>query len=166
LLPDETVTPAAEGQLPDSPRRTDTDADFRAQERAGAFDFAWEDPTAEDGVPLPEDPAASGMLALTQADCDRQHIQCFRRCWSSKPPWPLNKGDAGHYKYCQSKCLAKYMACLGKAGLLRTFASLEQAKTWLKQHPVLVGTIVVVAGVAYIVSTGGGGALILLPAAA
>ena len=56
------------------------------------------------------------------------------------------------------------MACLARAGLLKTFESLKNATEWLAQHPeIVVGTVVVVAGAAFIVSTGGGGALILLP---
>ena len=124
---------------------------------------------AEVGVPAPADyllesePGVSEQ-ALTQAECDKQHIECFRACWRAKPPWPLKKGDAGHYKYCTSKCLAEYMACLAKAGLLKTFDSLKSATEWLRQHPeVVVGTVVVVAGAAFVVSTGGAGALILLP---
>lgn len=113
---------------------------------------------------LLESEAGVSAQALTQAACDEQHIECFRACWTTKPPWPLKRGDAGHYKYCTSKCLAEYMACLAKAGLLKTFDSLKSAAQWLAQHPeVVVGTVVVVAGTAFIISTGGAGALILLP---
>jgi len=59
------------------------------------------------------------------------------------------------------------MACLAAAGALRAFDSMEQATSWLRENPgVVLGTVVLVAGVAYVVSTGGAGALILLPAAA
>ena len=44
-------------------------------------------------------------------DCDQEHIECFRRCWSQCPPWPIERGKRGHYLYCQSKCLAEYMEC-------------------------------------------------------
>jgi hypothetical protein len=54
----------------------------------------------------------------------------------------------------------------GVRRLARSFQNLAQAMVWLRQHPgIAVGTVVLVAGVAYIVSTGGAGALILLPAA-
>ncbi len=125
------------------------------------------DPTANRAdYSLEGEPGVSAQAA-TQAECDEPQIQCFRACWKAKPPWPLTRGDAGHYKYCQSKCLAEYMACLAAAGLLKTFESLKNATDWLAQHPeIVVGTVVVVAGAAFIVSTGGGGALILLPLAA
>lgn len=122
--------------------------------------------SAESVIDPGEDPAGSSMLALTEADCDSQHIECFRRCWTAKPPWPITKGNAGHYKYCQSKCLKEYLACLAEAGIVRAFAGLGQARFWLAQNPrIAVGTLVLVAGVVYVVSTGGAGALILLPAA-
>lgn len=44
-------------------------------------------------------------------DCDQEHIECFRRCWSQCPPWPIERGKRGQYLYCQSKCLAEYMEC-------------------------------------------------------
>jgi hypothetical protein len=128
---------------------------------------------AEDGSASAEAPidareglSGSSTLAVTEADCDQKHIECFRRCWSATPPWPITKGKAGHYKYCQSKCLTEYLACLAAAGLVRAFAGLAQARFWLAQNQhIAVGTLVLVAGVAYVVSTGGAGALILLPAA-
>jgi len=144
----EAVAPAAAIPFPDSPAALATTNDLSAN-------------TAK--YPLESEPGVSAQ-ALTQAECDEQHVECFRSCWEARPPWPLKRGDAGHYKYCTSKCLAEYMACLTKAGLLRTFDSLKNAKDWLAQHPeVLVGTVVVVAGTAFIISTGGAGALILLP---
>jgi RHS repeat-associated protein len=44
-------------------------------------------------------------------NCDQEHIDCFRDCWKRCPPWPIENGKRGHYLYCQSKCLAEYMAC-------------------------------------------------------
>ena len=44
-------------------------------------------------------------------DCDQEHVECFRKCWSQCPPWPIDRGKRGHYLYCQSKCLAEYMEC-------------------------------------------------------
>lgn len=47
------------------------------------------------------------------------------------------------------------------------FSSIDRALDWLKEHEteVAVGTVVVVAGVAFIVATGGAGALVLAPLA-
>jgi len=50
-------------------------------------------------------------------DCSKEQIICFRRCWNSNPPWPIEKGKRGHYLYCQSKCLAEYLECVAEGGL-------------------------------------------------
>jgi RHS repeat-associated protein len=101
--------------------------------------------------------------------CEIAQIQCFRRCFNSPAPWPMKKGDMWHYRYCESKCLAEYMACkaaeVGSRLVTTIFETLAAATAWLRDHPeVVVGTVLVVAGVAYIVATGGSGALILIPA--
>ncbi|WP_164016830.1 hypothetical protein [Pyxidicoccus trucidator] len=45
------------------------------------------------------------------------------------------------------------------------FSSIDSALEWLREHKteVAIGTVVVVAGVAFIVATGGTGALVLAP---
>lgn len=56
---------------------------------------------------------------------------------------------------------------LAEAGKLRvSFPAVDSAVDWLKQHQreLVVGTIVVIAGVAFVVATGGGGILVLAPA--
>lgn len=47
------------------------------------------------------------------------------------------------------------------------FPNIDRALTWLREHntEVAIGTVVVVAGVAFVVATGGSGALILAPLA-
>ena len=47
-------------------------------------------------------------------DCDQEQIDCFRSCWNDCPPWPIKKGNAGHYRYCQTKCLVEYMECVAE----------------------------------------------------
>ncbi len=55
------------------------------------------------------------------------------------------------------------MACMRKAGLLQEFTVLDAAWSWIKKHgKEIVGTIVVIGGVAYIISTAGSGALVLV----
>jgi RHS repeat-associated protein len=99
-------------------------------------------------------------------DCDAEHIECFRKCWNQCPPWPIERGKKGHYMYCQTKCLVEYMECVAENQLELTFSTLQDALNWLSNHPeVAIGTIIVAAGVIYIVSTGGAGVLILVPVA-
>lgn len=47
------------------------------------------------------------------------------------------------------------------------FSNIDRALDWLREHKteVAIGTVVVVAGVAFIVATGGAGALVLAPLA-
>lgn len=55
------------------------------------------------------------------------------------------------------------MDCIRKAGLLQEFSVLDAAMAWVKSHgKEIVGTIVVIGGIAYIVSTAGSGALVLV----
>lgn len=102
-------------------------------------------------------------------DCDKEHIECFRRCWNTEPPYPITRGDKGHDKYCTRKCREEYMECLKdiEAQPL-AFPDMVTAKDWLKRHEkeVLVGSIVLVAGAVFMVSTVGTGALVLVPLAA
>jgi hypothetical protein len=80
-----------------------------------------------------------------------------------------------HNEYCTTLCREEYMDCIEeqeqeererKNTRLR-FSDMDAALGWLRTHKaeVALGTVVVVAGVAFIVSTGGAGALILAPLA-
>lgn len=125
--------------------------------------FPNKEPAAISGCPISTQAA---FLAIAARDCDQEHIECFRRCWNSKPPWPIERGKRGHYLYCTSKCLAEYMECLAEQAAEKAFDTMSEALDWLKHNPgVAVGTLVVVGGVVFVVMTGGGGALILAPAA-
>jgi hypothetical protein len=48
-----------------------------------------------------------------------------------------------------------------------TFTNMDSALDWLRKHKtqLIIGTVVVVAGVAFVIMTGGSGALILMPVA-
>ncbi len=54
------------------------------------------------------------------------------------------------------------MDCMKQAGLLVEFSALDIALKWLKKDgAAILGTIVVIGGIAYVVATGGTGALVL-----
>jgi len=58
--------------------------------------------------------SASGVVLASGGtrDCDAEQIQCFDDCWNSPPPYEhIERGKAGHYKYCTTMCLKKYMEC-------------------------------------------------------
>jgi len=107
-------------------------------------------------------------------DCSKLQIECFRRCWKRCPPWPIDKGSSGHYIYCESLCLGVYLACEAEneaeeiakkiAEEARNLAeATREAAEWLGDHPeVVVGAVVVVAGVTFVAVTGGTGGLVLV----
>jgi len=109
-------------------------------------------------------------------NCDVEHIQCFDRCWNSAPPLTsIKRGSGKHHEYCTEECRREYMDCIkekelqAKRGGSETlqFSNIDRALDWLREHKteVAIGTVVVVAGVAFIVATGGAGALVLAPLA-
>lgn len=71
------------------------------------------------------------------------------------------------------ECRKQYMDCVKEQEAQRSgnktlrFSSIDKALEWLREHKaeVAVGTVVVVAGVAFVVATGGTGALLLVPLA-
>jgi len=107
----------------------------------------------------PQEPEAGGI----DRDCDQEHIECYRRCWGSRPPWPVRYHKWEHRGYCSAKCLNEYMECLAALAADRVFQAMEDAVDWLAHHSeVVVGTVVVVACVVFVVATDGAGALILV----
>lgn len=108
-------------------------------------------------------------------DCQKEHEECVDTCWKKRFPWPHNQQQAGwYYKRCVSDCREQYNECVEEQEKVERereekleFSRMEQAIDWLREHKaeVALGTIVVVGGVAFVLSTGGSGALILAPLA-
>lgn len=104
-------------------------------------------------------------------NCDQEHIECFDNCWNSNPlPWPYTKRDGWFHEYCTRECRKQYMECAKenekKAKELK-FSRVDEAIDWIKSHKgeVTLGTVVIIAGSAFVITTGGAGALILAPLA-
>jgi hypothetical protein len=117
---------------------------------------------------LPSESDELDILFASQntRDCDAEHIECYQKCFKKKPPYPYTHGASDHHRYCESKCLKEYMTCLEQSGQqVRRFSTMGRALAWLDSHKkeVLIGTIVVVAGVTLVVASGGTGALALVP---
>jgi len=111
------------------------------------------------------------VLAATKSrDCDAEHKECFEDCWNSPPPYShIPPQKAQHYQHCTSLCLKRYMECCKQQRMRpHSFPEMQTALDWLREHKteVAVGSVVIVAGVAFIVATGGAGGLVLLPLAA
>ncbi|ADO73749.1 uncharacterized protein STAUR_5989 [Stigmatella aurantiaca DW4/3-1] len=102
-------------------------------------------------------------------NCAAEQIACFERCWNSKPPWPRKRGGAQHHNYCTEKCREEYMQCIKETEAQPlTFSDMKTAQDWLNRNKaeVLVGSIVLVAGAAFVIGTAGAGVLVLIPLAA
>jgi hypothetical protein len=107
-------------------------------------------------------------------DCQAEHEECFRRCWEKARPKYPHKRDGWYYERCTTDCREEFNKCeeeeeqaeRERARELK-FSRIHEAVDWIKEHKaeVALGTVVVVAGVAFVLTTGGSGALILAPLA-
>jgi hypothetical protein len=109
-------------------------------------------------------------------DCQKEHEECVERCWKKKNwPYPHNKKQSGWYhERCEHDCNEEFKKCEEEQEEVErerakrlTFSRMDEAIDWIKDHKaeIALGTIVVVAGVAFVLTTGGSGALILAPLA-
>lgn len=119
--------------------------------------------------------AALGSGGSGGHDCQKEHEECMESCWKNRYPWPHNQRQAGwYYKRCTSDCKDQYNECMNeqeeaareKEKKLK-FSRMDQAIDWIRDHrtELALGTIVIVGGVAFVLATGGSGALILTPLA-
>ncbi len=120
--------------------------------------------------------SSSGLNAY----CEGRHDQCMRDCLKSSRPFAI-----GHRKYkdehpwriargrwCQTNCLEAMIECKKGRGewaeeSAAEFDAIDPAIDWIKRHrtELVVGAVVVIAGVAFAVAVAGSGgaALALLP---
>lgn len=108
-------------------------------------------------------------LAASTRDCHAEYVQCINECLRSPLPSHLRhvpRGSARHEELCNSKCMKPYLDCCRLQELeARRFTAIEPAIDWVKRNrkEILVGTVVVAAGVVFIVVSAGAGTLILAP---
>lgn len=147
------------------------------------FGCAHAQPPARRIYVIAEGPSASGADdgpgtggAGADAYCGELQIKCHRQCMRRVPKHSsFKKGSPEHDRHCTSACLQAFMECLKKMEELERqeqkrelrFPEMDAALRWLREHKaeIAVGTVVVVAGVAFVVATGGAGALLLVPLA-
>jgi hypothetical protein len=109
-------------------------------------------------------------------DCQEEHEECVKKCWNKKNwPYPHNKRQSGWYlERCEHDCRIEFNKCeeeQEEAARERAkkveFSRMDEAIEWLKAHKaeIALGTMVIVAGVVFILVTGGSGALLLVPLA-
>lgn len=105
-------------------------------------------------------------------DCDEENRECVDKCMDR----PLSRGfghmTSGNRKrgakgeYCREQCLQAYLDCMELERLQpQEFTAIDTAIDWLKRHrkTILVGSVVTIAGVAFIVVSAGAGIVILAP---
>ncbi|MFE8597246.1 hypothetical protein [Archangium violaceum] len=112
------------------------------------------------------------LRASFNRDCEAERDRCEKMCKASLKGrnW-THASDRSKKAMCSERCLPAYTDCcklreLAEAGKLRvSFPAIGSAVDWLKQHhrELLVGAVVVIAGVAFVVVGSGGGALVLAP---
>ncbi|WP_257459361.1 hypothetical protein [Archangium lipolyticum] len=115
------------------------------------------------------------VRASFNRDCEAERDGCEEMCRASLKGRDWAHASAGSKNaICRERCMPAYLDCSrlkesAEAGRLRvSFPAVDSAVAWLKQHrrELLVGTVVIIAGVAFVVVTvgSGGGALVLAPA--
>ncbi|MCY1018983.1 hypothetical protein [Pyxidicoccus sp. MSG2] len=109
-------------------------------------------------------------------DCHQEFVDCIDEC-KSRPLAPgyghITSGKskdarkASKEVHCQGRCWQPYRDCSELQELKpQEFTAVDSAVDWLKRNrkAVLVGSVVVVAGVAFVVLSAGAGLVVLAPA--
>ncbi|WP_395843181.1 hypothetical protein [Cystobacter fuscus] len=112
------------------------------------------------------------LVANQQIDCYAQYLECYQQCRQTPVPPDFNQyiydfgPRAGHDRYCSDKCMPQYTECLKAQGnRAQVFTKVDHAVDWLKSNheSVLVGSMVVIAGVVFVTVSAGAGVVILAP---
>ncbi len=111
--------------------------------------------------------------AASRRDCDEENRQCISECMSTPVPpgyghmTAPGRKKGGKHEFCERRCMRPYIDCKNAQGeRVLEFSAAGMAVDWLKQYrqQLLVGGVVVIAGVAFVAFASGGGALVLVPA--
>jgi hypothetical protein len=106
-------------------------------------------------------------------DCDEENRECVDKCLDRPLPPGFGHITSGNRKlggkaaYCRDQCRQAYIDC-GELEKLQPqeFVAIDTAIDWLKRNrkTILVGSVVIIAGVAFVVVSAGVGLVILAPA--
>jgi hypothetical protein len=105
-------------------------------------------------------------------DCDEENEDCVEKCVNRPIPRGFghitsSRGRAGKAEYCRDQCRQAHLDCMELERLRpQEFTAADGAIDWLKRHrkSLLVGSGVIIAGVAFVVVSAGAGLVILAPA--
>jgi len=144
----------------------------------GEVSHSWERAEDFDPARFTQRPGADGtaghivLASDQQADCYAQYLECYYQCRKTPVPPDFDQylydlgPVAGHERYCSEKCMRQYTDCLKALGRRpREFTATDGALDWLKRHrkEVLAGSMVVIAGVVFVVVSAGAGLVVLAP---
>ena len=118
------------------------------------------------------------QVVFTDQDCHHQYEVCVPTCLASTRIFQVDKYvyDSSQYgqwrtgkkRYCPEACMKQLAMCLAQAevGPVR-FEAMDTAIDWVRRHRtrILAGTVIIIAGVAFIAVVGasGGAALVFVP---
>ncbi|WP_239576302.1 hypothetical protein [Archangium primigenium] len=147
-----------------------------------AFDMATLQPAMSRAMAHRDIVRVSTSDSALEEYCEGRRLQCEQDCLTSSRPflvdWRKNTDTkarpwrVARYAWCPSNCLDAKVDCTRRRGQWNeeyspSFQAIAPAIHWLKEHrtELLVGTVVVIAGVAFtvVVVGSGGGALALAP---
>lgn len=110
--------------------------------------------------------------ARSVRDCDAENVECIQQCMST--PLPRGYGHVriprkagGKNDHCVNQCEPAYRDCLELERLRpQELSSTEELSAWVSRHreSLLVGSAVIIAGVAFVVVSAGAGLIVLAPA--
>jgi hypothetical protein len=112
------------------------------------------------------------LATSRQPDCYAQYLECYHQCRRTPVPPDFNQyihdfgPGAGHDRYCSEKCMRQYTECMRAQGRrAQEFSAVDSAVDWLKSNheSVLVGSLVVIAGVVFVTVSAGAGVIVLAP---
>lgn len=111
------------------------------------------------------------LAAVRQRDCDQENQECYRKCMR-RPLAPEYESyesprkSGGKSEFCRRECQQAYDDCLEMERLRpQEFTAADGAVDWLKRNrtAVLAGSVVVIAGVVFVVISAGAGLIVLAP---
>jgi hypothetical protein len=141
----------------------------------GQVSHSWRRATELD-LPRYDPPSSQGstvgrivLASRRPRDCDQEQIDCVRACMKRRFPSSyshITRGDGSKNQFCERECLNEYMGCLElqKSHALQ-FSAVNDAVEWLKRNreELLLGTVVIIAGVAFVTVSAGAGLTVLAP---
>jgi len=109
------------------------------------------------------------VQASFNRNCEEERDACARMCLAGLKGDDWSHMSEGSKKdHCRRMCMQPYIDCCRLKELAEgealEFHAMDEAVAWVKRNSgkLLVGTVVVIAGVAFVVAVGGSGGAVLL----